>query len=133
MKTALKIGPADHGRELTDDEFESAEYDEGYRYELIDGRLFVSPAPEYPHEAIVDWLDDVLRTYSRACPQVIDRVSTRPRVFVPGRARTTCPEPDFAAYQDFPRDVSWRQRRWRDVSPILVVEVISDETAEKDL
>ena len=28
MKTALKLGPADHGRELTDEEFESAEYEE---------------------------------------------------------------------------------------------------------
>ena len=49
MQTALHIGPHDHGRELTDDEFVAADYEEGYKYELIDGSLYVSPQPNLPH------------------------------------------------------------------------------------
>ena len=39
MATLLKFGPADHGRRVTDEEAESARYAEGYKYEVIDGRL----------------------------------------------------------------------------------------------
>ena len=38
-----QLGPADHGRELTYDEFLAGDYEEGHKYELIDGRLYVSP------------------------------------------------------------------------------------------
>ena len=41
-----KLGPADHGRAMTLDEFDDADYEPGYKYELIDGRLYVSPDPE---------------------------------------------------------------------------------------
>ena len=39
MATVLKIGPADHGRPMTLDEFQAGDYEEGYKYELIDGEL----------------------------------------------------------------------------------------------
>jgi Uma2 family endonuclease len=54
-------------------------------------------------------------------------------VFVPGRSATTAPEPDLAAYHDFPLHLPRRQRRWQDHSPVLVVEIISADTAEKAL
>jgi Uma2 family endonuclease len=133
MKMALKLGPADHGRELTDEEFESAEYEEGYRYELIAGRLFVSPFPSLPHEEVVAWLEAFLTSYCTACPQVINRVATPARVFVPGAVRSTRPEPDLAAYHNYPFHIPRRERHWRDVSPVLVAEVVSEDNAEKDL
>jgi Uma2 family endonuclease len=55
------------------------------------------------------------------------------RVFVPGRRATTAPEPDVAAYHNFPLNLPLRQRRWRDHSPILVAEIISADAADKDL
>ena len=45
MPVATSLGLADHGHPVTLGEFESAEFEEGYKYELIDGRLYVSPAP----------------------------------------------------------------------------------------
>jgi hypothetical protein len=48
MPTLLKLGPADEGRPLTLDEFFASDYQEGYRYELIDGRLSVLPQPNLP-------------------------------------------------------------------------------------
>ena len=47
-----------------------------------------------------------------------------------GRPATTCPEPDLAAYHDYPWQLPRRHRRWQDISPILVAEVASDDLAK---
>ena len=47
----IMIGPEDQGREISLEDFEIAVGTEGYRYELIDGRIEVSPAPESAHIA----------------------------------------------------------------------------------
>ncbi len=52
---------------------------------------------------------------------------------VPGRPRATVPEPDQAAYHNFPLDQPFKKVRWQNVSPILVVEVVSREDPYKDL
>jgi Uma2 family endonuclease len=55
-------------------------------------------------------------------------------VFVPGRPGATVPQPDFAAYRDIRRRLFLaREINWRKVSPVLVIEIISPDTAEKDL
>ncbi len=51
MATVVKTGPADHGRPMTLDEFRRGDYEEGYQYELIDGKLYVSPQPNAPEES----------------------------------------------------------------------------------
>jgi Uma2 family endonuclease len=124
-----RLGPADHGRELTYEQFLAGDYELGHKYELIDGRLYVSPAANYPHDWIRNHLDDVLRLYKAARPSVVQRVSTHPRVFVPGERKTTCPEPDFAVYKTCPpgRDVDWQ-----DISPLIVVEIVSPDDPHKD-
>ena len=133
MSTIPHLGPADHGREMTFDEFVQGDYEGGYKYELIDGSLYVTPEADFDH----DWMGmNVLRTllrYSEDRSDVINWVSTHARVFVPGAERTTAPEPDIAAYQGFPLEKG-RHVQWRDVSPILIVEVATgDEAAETDL
>ena len=45
----------------------------------------------------------------------------------------TAPEPDVTAYRDFPLHLPFRSVRWEDVSPILVVEVLSHDDPDKDL
>ena len=56
MTTLLKLGPADHGRPLTREEFRTAHWQQGHSYELIDGRLYVSPPPTLPHDRLVTWI-----------------------------------------------------------------------------
>jgi Uma2 family endonuclease len=133
MATLLKIGPADHDRPITLDELRSAEYEEGYRYEVIDGRLYVSPLPNLPEARLDRWIDLKLAFYSHLHPGVINYVTAKPRVFVHARPEATVPEPDVAAYRDFPLQSSLEEARWEDVSPVLVVEVLSEEDADKDL
>jgi hypothetical protein len=55
MATMLKLGPADHGRPLTLEEFMSGDYKEGHRYELIEGRLYASPEANMPACATGKW------------------------------------------------------------------------------
>jgi Uma2 family endonuclease len=131
VKAATRtFGPADHGRAVTDAELAGARWVEGYHYEVIDGRLYVSPQPNEPHDHLLEWLSGALHAYERAHPEIINRVSSHARVFVPGRRATTCPEPDFAAYHDYPHHLPWRRRRWQDISPVFVAEVVSEDLAK---
>ncbi|HXG11696.1 MAG TPA: Uma2 family endonuclease [Gemmataceae bacterium] len=133
MAAITVLGPADHGRPMTREEFESARGQEGYHYELIEGKVYVSPVPDLPHDRIVEWILGLLRDYSRMRPDVINYISTRARVILPGRAVPTNPEPDLAAFHDFPHDQPFGEVSWDDISPILVVEVVSEDDPEKDL
>jgi Uma2 family endonuclease len=133
MATVAKIGPADHGRPMTEEEFYGGDYEEGYRYEIIDGRLCVSPYPNLPEDWVAEWLHFQLKSYAHAHPRVLKHVSKGGRVFVPGRRLATVPEPDIAAYRRFPLRLRVRDMRWQDVSPVLVVEVLSADDPAKDL
>jgi Uma2 family endonuclease len=133
MKTQVYLTPKDHGRPLSLEEFQHAGSQEGYHYELIDGKLEVSPLPNMPHDELRDWLRDKLYEYIRLHPEAINHVKAPARVFVPGRRATTAPEPDIAAYSDFPLDLPRAQRHWQDHSPALVAEILSEDNADKDL
>jgi Uma2 family endonuclease len=135
MATAVrsKLGPGDHNRQLSLDEFLHGDYEEGYRYEIIDGRLYVSPLPDLPEGRLDRWIDLKLVFYAQAHPEVINYVHAKPRVFVHARPRATVPEPDVAAYRDFPVEADLREVQWQNVSPVLVVEVLSADDPDKDL
>ena len=49
----LQIGPADHGRQMSLEEFREAEEEEGYRYELAEGVLEVTEIPGPEHRRVV--------------------------------------------------------------------------------
>src|SRR5262249_38386853 len=70
--------------------------------------------------------------YAETHPHVINLVTDKARVFVPDVRRTTSPEPDLAVYRDFPH-AALPHVHWRDVSPVLVVDVLGGEDAAKDL
>src|SRR5215813_9895497 len=131
--TALRrIGPKDHGRPMLLDDFMAAPHVPGYQYELIDGRLYVSPQPNLPQGRVEEWVYRKVWVYSEKHPSVINFVYNKAKVFVPGRIGVTNPEPDVAAYQDFPLGIDLRDLRWQDVSPVLVGEVLSLDDPDKD-
>lgn len=134
MKTAVKtFGPTDHGRQVGDEEAYAARYKEGYKYEIIEGRLYVSPAPNLPEGVLDSWLRRKLEAYEARHPEVVNYVAGKSRVFLPDRELTTCPEPDVAVYHNFPKEKSIRDLRWEDLSPVLVAEVLVDSEPFKDL
>jgi Uma2 family endonuclease len=128
-----KLRPSDHGRPITDDELRVSEFEGGYKYEVIDGRLYVSYEPDPPADIIEKWLYDEVRAYSKQRPDIINYMTDKARIFIPGRKRTTIPEPDFAAYNDFPLHLPRAQIRWQNTSPFLVGEVLSADDPDKDL
>ena len=131
MATVItKLGPADHGRTMSLEDFLASPGEEGYRYELIDGRLYVSPAANAPHDALDVWLYRILLRYGDAHPEAVNYVSAGARLFVPGKP--TSVQPDISAFRDYPHHLPLSQRRWQDFTPVLVVEIISEDTAEKD-
>jgi hypothetical protein len=48
VQESLHVGPEDAGRLMTPEDFDAAEAEEGWRYELIRGVLVVSPIPRKP-------------------------------------------------------------------------------------
>src|SRR5260370_33133260 len=131
--TGTQLGPLDRGHPMTFKEFMHADYEEGYQYELIDGELYVFPLPNLPENRVEHWIGLKLQHYCLAHPEVINYVTNKARVIVPGRPRATAPEPDQAAYHNFPLEQPFQKVRWQNVSPILVVEVVSREDPYKDL
>ncbi len=51
-------GSADHGRAMSLKTFLAANWEEGFKYELIDGKVYVSPKANLPHDRINLWLSD---------------------------------------------------------------------------
>jgi Uma2 family endonuclease len=101
--------------------------DDGNRYEVVEGELFVTPAPARAHQAVADAFHSRLRAYVMA--QHIGRA-----FFAPGDVHfdaNTRVQPDLFVE---PRSATGRPRSWRDAPwPALVVEILSDSTARRDL
>lgn len=129
----LKIGPADHGRPVTAEELADAEYAEGYKYEIIDGRFYVSPQPNFYEHRLERWLRLKLEGFAGAHPDVIGWVATKARVFVPGRPELTVPEPDLAVYRENLDELADGELDWEDFRPLVVTEVLVASEPEKDL
>jgi Uma2 family endonuclease len=115
-----RIGPADHGRRMTLDEFREAEEEPGYLYELARGVLEVSEVPADDHGQIVDNVHEALSRYRHEHPNEILRLAHGSDV------RLLIPQLDSDRHPDL--GVVFRgaplNSRGRQV-PALVVEVAS--------
>jgi Uma2 family endonuclease len=69
----IRVGPADQGRTMTLDEFEEADFEGGYRYELARGALEVGEMPGELHGVIVWVLLSLIADHDRTHPGVIHR------------------------------------------------------------
>ncbi len=98
--------------------------DDGNRYELIDGELFVTPAPSSAHEELVAVLDEILSPYVQA--EQLGRVyACRAAV----RTSDGHVEPDLLVRPITERPPpSWESAP----TPLLVVEVLSKSTRRRD-
>jgi Uma2 family endonuclease len=99
--------------------------DDGNKYELIDGELFVTPPPSYEHETILARLSRVLEPYIAS--NDLGFLYT-PRAVV--RIAGSEVEPDRMVRRAMPKE----GRDWDDAPiPLLVVEVSSGPTRRRDL
>lgn len=83
------IGIECAGIRMTDVEFDAADFDDEWRYELIDGVLVVSPVPSEAEVDPNEELGHVLRTYRESHPQgrALDKTLPERYVFWPHNRR----------------------------------------------
>jgi Uma2 family endonuclease len=100
--------------------------DDGRRYEVLDGELFVSPAPSFGHQWVVGDLWSVLQSYVRLHGLGWALMALADIEFSPKRLV----QPDIFVV---PRTGGPRPREWADVKALLLaVEVLSPTTARAD-
>ena len=101
--------------------------DDGNRYEVVEGELFVTPAPSFAHQFVAGEI--YRRLYPFVGEQRLGWV-----MFAPGDVHVNTRnqvQPDIFVV---PRTAAGKPATWRDApTPILVVEVLSDSTARRDL
>ena len=100
--------------------------DDGKRYEILDGELFVTPAPSGWHQVALANLVSVLDGYVR--PRGMGKVLFAPLDVL--FADTSIAQPDLV-YLDATR-TSLISRRGVEGAPTLLVEVLSPSTARTD-
>ena len=102
--------------------------DDGNRYEVVEGELFVTPAPSLPHQVVAGAI------YRHLYPFVEHHYRLGWVMFAPGDVHVNAKsrvQPDIFVV---PRTAAGKPASWREApTPILVVEVLSDSTAQRDL
>ena len=125
--TRIQIGPTDHGRRMTLDEFREADEEPGYRYELARGVLEVIEIPKTPHRRVVSRLFQLAADYNREHPGQIDYFGggTEVRVWKPGMDLARHPDLGIV-FAGAPLD------EVGDLQPRLVAEVVSPSSKKRD-
>ncbi|MGB0069968.1 MAG: Uma2 family endonuclease, partial [Isosphaeraceae bacterium] len=123
----LRIGPADHGRMMTLEEFREAEERDGYCYELARGVLEVTEVPNDPHGVVVCNLYRAVSRYDQQHPGVILRYGggNEFRFWLPHMISSRHPDLGVVL-RGAPKD--WRGRR----VPALAAEVVSRGSIQRD-
>jgi Uma2 family endonuclease len=131
MSTAvIKIGPADHGRPMSLAEFEHAEVEEGYLYELGGGVVIVSDVPNPPHLAQVTAARRQLMAYDLSHPERVYTIAGGGECKIPVAASNSERHPDLAVYMRPPH--SDEADVWATWVPEIVIEVVSPGSADRD-
>lgn len=129
IRTTPKIGPAQHGQPMTLAEFDHAEVQDGYRYELGHGVIVVSDVPNRRHLAQFTILRRQLAAYDLAHPGSIHTLAGggECKILVPSFESER--HPDLAVYLTPPPDEEGLWSRW---VPAIVIEIVSPGSEQRD-
>jgi Uma2 family endonuclease len=130
-KTLIQIGPADHGRRMSLEEFEHAEVQEGYLYELSRGIITVSDVPNRLHAILAYMICRQLFAYEGSHPGRIHMIAPGSgcKLLIP--ALSSERHPDVAVYLTAPPPIE-NTSLWRHWFPELVIEVVSPSSRKRD-
>jgi Uma2 family endonuclease len=130
-KTKIKIGPADHGRRMSLEDFEDAEGREGYLYELSRGAVTVSDVPSRRHMLLVSEAKDMLFAYKVTHPGRIQVVLAGSECKLLIDDLESERHPDISVYVTPPPELDDRNF-WRRWVPDLVIEIVSPSSRKRD-
>jgi Uma2 family endonuclease len=129
LKTKIKIGPKDHGRQMSLEDFEFAEVQPGYRYELSRGVITVSDIPSPAHFCQLDEIRQQLFRFELGTAVHLWVLGAGEcKLLVPTRKSER--HPDAAIYLTGPPNND--NTVWRIWIPEIVIEVVSEESAWQD-
>lgn len=130
-KTLIKIGPADHGRPMSLAEFEHAEVQEGYLYELSRGIITVSDVPNRLHMLILDAIKRQLYAYLLTRPGLTSMLLTGAECKLLVPALESERHPDLSLYLTEPPRIE-NANLWHHWFPEIVIEVVSPTSRKRD-
>jgi Uma2 family endonuclease len=128
-KTVIKIGPEDHGRRMRLEEFDHAEGQEGYLYELSRGIITVMDVPRLRHLAQVNAIRLQFTAYMLAYPGRIYALASGNECKILVTDLESERHPDLALYKTSHADT---EDIWSTWIPELVIEVISRSSKHRD-
>lgn len=125
----ITIGPADHGRKMSFDDFIEADFQDGWLYELARGVIDVAEVPGIHHGRIVMRVSDMFSYYDRTHPGVINYRAGggECRLRLPGMQSDRHPDHAVYLHPTPPGPKPWT--RW---VPTIAVEVVSEGGEERD-
>jgi Uma2 family endonuclease len=129
-KTTIRIGPGDHGQTMSLDEFEPAEIQEGYHYELGRGVVVVTDVPKPKHLRILNAIRRQFVAYDLANDGVIQAIAGGGECKILLDEPQSERHPDLAIYKTpAPAEGNAVWSLW---VPELVVEVVSPGSEDRD-
>jgi Uma2 family endonuclease len=127
-RTTTIIGPSDHGRLMSLDEFDLAEGRDGSLYELSRGVITAVDVPGPRHLAQVNAIRRQLHAYDALKPGRIHTIASggECKILIAGLESER--HPDLAIYKTPPPD----EEIWSQWVPGIVVEVVSPSSRRRD-
>lgn len=129
IQTVTKIGPKDHGRRMRLAEFEPAQVQEGYLYELSRGVVIVMDVPGIPHMLQVCESRNQLTAYQLDDPKRVFAIAAGNECKILLSDFESERHPDLAIYLSPPPH---EKHLWAYWIPEIVIEVISSGSEERD-
>jgi Uma2 family endonuclease len=130
-KLITTIGPADHGRPMSLEEFGEAEGQDGRVYELSRGIVTKVEVPNKRHMLLVAAIRDQLQSYKGLNPGIIQVIAAGNECKLVISALGSERHPDLAVYLTPPPEVE-DERFWVRWVPELVIEVVSPRSRTRD-
>jgi hypothetical protein len=127
--TTRIIGPQDHGRRMSLVEFEPAEVQPGYCYELSRGVVAVSDVPNFRHLAQVTAIKRQLGAYDLAHSGTLHTVASGGECKILLAELESERHPDLVVYQTPPPA---QENDWAAWIPEIVIEVVSPGSEQRD-
>jgi Uma2 family endonuclease len=128
-KTAISVGPGDHGRRMRLADFDRAEGRPGHLYELSRGVVTVSDVPGPKHFAQVNAIRRQLMAYDLAHPGKIYGIASGSECKLLLWDLESERHPDLAVYKTPPPTA---EDVWATWVPEIVVEVVSPGSEDRD-